>query len=174
MPASVDDALLDEVITATRALIAMLTRSLGPLAEDLSAAQYRALVVLASHGPQRLVDLANRLHVTASTAGRMCDRLTRKGLIQRRRTPADRRTVRISLSHAGRDALDAATARRRQALADILDTLTPDQRNATVTALKALTATIGEIPDHDWPVGAQNLLPTRASRLHVAAARRVA
>lgn len=149
----VDDELLDEVLTATRALIAMLTRTLGPLAQDLSAAQYRTLVVLASHGPQRLVDVAQRLQAAPSTAGRMCDRLVRKGLVQRRRVSADRRIVRVSLSPAGREALDAATERRRQAIAGMLSRLTPAGQRAAAETLRALTAAVGEVPDSQWPAG---------------------
>ncbi len=53
----------------------MATRSLGAAAEHTTIAQYRALVVLASRGPQRMVDLAVALDVAPSTAGRMTDRL---------------------------------------------------------------------------------------------------
>ena len=68
---------MDAVLTASRSLIAVATRSLGAAAEETTIAQYRALVVLASRGPQRMVDLAGALEVTPSTAGRMCDRLVR-------------------------------------------------------------------------------------------------
>ena len=70
----------DAVLTASRTLVAVATQSLGAAAEDTTIAQYRALVVLASRGPQRMTDLAGALDVTPSTAGRMCDRLLRKGL----------------------------------------------------------------------------------------------
>jgi len=53
----------------------MSTSSPGAAAEDTTIAQYRALVVLASTGPQRMVDLAGALDVTPPTAGRMCDRV---------------------------------------------------------------------------------------------------
>ena len=56
--------------------------------EEVTLPQYRALVVLASRGPQRIVDLAGFLDVTASTATRMCDRLVRKGLVRRQRLRA--------------------------------------------------------------------------------------
>src|SRR6201985_3946447 len=79
----VDEAVVDAVLTASRTLIAVATQSLGAAAEETSIAQYRALVVLASRGPQRLVDLAAALGVAPSTAGRMCDRLVRKRLIRR-------------------------------------------------------------------------------------------
>jgi len=80
-----DEAAVDAVLTASRTLVAVATQSLGAAAEDTTLAQYRALVVLASRGPQRMSDLAAALDVTPSTAGRMCDRLLRKGLIRRHR-----------------------------------------------------------------------------------------
>jgi hypothetical protein len=43
--------------------------SLCAAAEETTLAQYRALVVMASRGPQRLVDLAGALGVAPSTAG---------------------------------------------------------------------------------------------------------
>src|SRR6516165_11218848 len=81
-----DAAAVDAVLMASRSLIAVATRSLGAAAEEITIAQYRALVVLASRGPQRMADLAGALGVTPSTAGRMCDRLVRKKLIRRQRT----------------------------------------------------------------------------------------
>ena len=68
----VDAAAVDAVLTASRLLIAVATRSPGAAAEETTIAQYRALVVLASRGPQRMIDLAGALGVAPSTAGRMC------------------------------------------------------------------------------------------------------
>ena len=115
-----DEAAVDAVLTASRTLIAVATSSLGAAAEDTTIAQYRALVVLASRGPQRMTDLAGALDVTPSTAGRMCDRLLRKGLIRRHRARADRRAVQVSITAAGRQVVDQATARRRVLIAGIL------------------------------------------------------
>ena len=100
------DAVVDAVLTASRTLVAVAERSLGAAAEETTMAQYRALVVLASRGPQRMVDLAMALGVTPSTAGRMCDRLLRKGLIRRHRARADRREVLVSITGAGRAVVD--------------------------------------------------------------------
>jgi hypothetical protein len=69
---AVDGGVVDAVLTASRTLVAVATRSLGAAAEDITIAQYRALVVLASRGPQRLVDLAGALDVTPSTAATGC------------------------------------------------------------------------------------------------------
>ncbi len=147
------DAVVDAVLTASRTLVAVAERSLGAAAEETTLAQYRALVVLASRGPQRMVDLAKALEVTPSTAGRMCDRLLRKGLIRRYRARADRREVQVTITAAGRAVVDEATARRRALLAEILGRLTPDQQSAVAGALQAFAAAAGEVPDSQWPAG---------------------
>ena len=146
-----DEAAVDAVLTASRTLVAVATQSLGAAAEDTTIAQYRALVVLASRGPQRMTDLAAALDVTPSTAGRMCDRLVRKGLIRRHRARADRRAVQVSLTAAGRQVVDQATARRRALIAGILGRLPARQQSAVASALAAFAAAAGEIPDSQWP-----------------------
>ena len=146
-----DEAAVDAVLTASRTLVAVATRSLGAAAEDTTIAQYRALVVLASRGPQRMSDLATALDVTPLTAGRMCDRLLRKGLIRRHRGRADRRAVQVSVTAAGRQVVDTATARRRALIAGILGRLPAAQQSAVASALAAFAAAAGEIPDSQWP-----------------------
>jgi DNA-binding MarR family transcriptional regulator len=147
----VDEDAVEAVLTASRTLIAVATCSLGAAAEETTIAQYRALVVLAARGPQRVGDLAGALAVTPSTSGRMCDRLVRKGLIRRHRTRADRRAVQVSITAAGRQVVDEATARRRALLAGILRRLPAGQQSAVAAALQAFAAAAGEIPDSQWP-----------------------
>jgi DNA-binding MarR family transcriptional regulator len=147
----VDEPVVDAVLTASRTLVAVATRSLGAAAEETTIAQYRALVVLASRGPQRLVDLAGALDVMPSTAGRMCDRLVRKGLIRRHRARADRRAVQVSITPSGRQVVDQATERRRALLAGILARLPAARQVAVADALQAFAEVAGEIPDSQWP-----------------------
>jgi DNA-binding MarR family transcriptional regulator len=142
---------VDEVLTATRALIAVSTRSLGVLAEEVSAAQYRTLVVLASRGPQRMVDLAHQLQVNPSTAGRMCDRLVRKGFIRRYRARTDRRIVQVALTGEGRRMVDEVTASRRVMISEMLARLPIGAQQSAAAALRELSRAAGEIPDRDWP-----------------------
>ena len=149
-----DEGAVEAVLTASRTLIAVATRSLGAAAEETTIAQYRALVVLASRGPQRMVDLAGALDVAPSTAGRMCDRLVRKGLIRRHRARADRRAVLVSISAAGRQVVDEATARRRALIGRILSGLPAARQRAVADAMQVFAAAAGEIPDSQWPAGA--------------------
>jgi DNA-binding MarR family transcriptional regulator len=147
----VDECAVDAVLTASRTLVAVATHSLGASAEEITIGQYRALVVLASRGPQRMVDLAGALGVMPSTAGRMCDRLLRKTLIRRHRARADRRAVLVSITAAGRQVVDQATGRRRQLIAGVLARLTPVQQVAVGEALRVFAAAAGEVPDDQWP-----------------------
>jgi DNA-binding MarR family transcriptional regulator len=126
-------------------------RNAGPVSAGGTIAQYRALVVLASRGPQRMTDLAGALDVAPSTAGRMCDRLVRKGLIRRHRARADRRAVLVSVTAAGRLVVDQATARRRALIGDILARLPADTQRAVAGALAAFADAAGEVPDSQWP-----------------------
>src|SRR3954452_10273924 len=91
------DELVDALLSASRAMVALAARSLAGLDADVTLPQFRALVVLAARGPQRAVDIATELGVNPSTGTRMCDRLVRKGLVRRTRTAGDRRVVRLGL-----------------------------------------------------------------------------
>ncbi len=147
------DALVDAVLGASRALVGVAARSLATVAEDVTLAQYRALIELASRGPQRLANLAKALDVEPSTATRMCDRLVRKGLVARRRASEDRRAVRVSLT-AGGAALVAEVSRRRRAeITEIMDRLPRTQRASVLGALRAFADAAGEVPEQDWSLG---------------------
>jgi DNA-binding MarR family transcriptional regulator len=150
---AVEDEAVDAILTASRAMIAVAVRSLSGLAEDITIAQYRTLVVLASRGPSKLADLAGLLGVTPPTAGRMCDRLVRRGLAARHRARSDRRVVRISLTPAGRRVVDEATRQRRVFIAEILAGLPAGERREMAAALRAFAAATGEVPDDQWPIG---------------------
>jgi DNA-binding MarR family transcriptional regulator len=147
----VDSSVVDAVLTASRALIAVSTRSLGAAAEQTTIAQYRMLVVLASRGPQRMVDLAVALAVAPSTAGRMTDRLARKQLVRRHRARSDRRSVVVSLTAAGRQVVDQATVGRRILIEDILAKLPAGQQQGVAAAFATFAAAAGEVPEHLWP-----------------------
>lgn len=153
-PHAVDVGTVDAVLFASRAMVAVATKSLGAAAEETTIAQYRALVVLASRGPQRLVDLASALDVAPSTAGRMAERLVRKGLIRRHRARTDRRAVLVSITAPGRGVVDQATVRRRELIAGILASLPSAKQREVAAALLVFGEAAGEIPDSDWPPAA--------------------
>ena len=145
--------LVEALLTASRAMVALAARSLADLDPDVTLPQYRALVVLAARGPQRVVDISVELGVTPSTATRMCDRLVRKRLARRYRTAADRREVRLTLTAAGRRLVENVTTRRREELVRIVDAMPVRWHRTVTSALTSLSDAVGEIPEREWWLG---------------------
>jgi DNA-binding MarR family transcriptional regulator len=147
------DELVDALLLASRALVGVAARSLADLDAEVTLPQYRALVVLASRGPQRIVDISTELQVNPSTGTRMCDRLVRKGLARRYRNTADRRVVRLTLTPAGRQLVEEVTARRRSDLARVVAAMPNQQRAPVIASLRAFANAAGEVPEHEWWLG---------------------
>lgn len=147
------DELVDAVLVASRALVAVAARSLAGLGEEVTLPQYRVLIELAVRGPQRVAELATILGVDRSTATRMCDRLVRKRLVQRRREVTDRRGVRVSITKSGRVLIEAVSRRRRSEIARILERMPHANRRPALAALRAFAEAAGEVPEQDWSLG---------------------
>ncbi len=143
----------DAFVQASRALVAVAVRSLGEVPGDVTLAQYRALVVLASRGKQRAAELAHELGVAPSSATRLCDRLSRKGLIERRTSPDSRREIEIEVTDVGRALVDQVTVVRRQEIALILGAIPKARWSPLIEALEEFADAAGEVPDQAWSLG---------------------
>ncbi len=141
------------MLSASRALVAVAARSLAQVTDDVTLAQYRALIEVASRGPLRLADLALALRVDRSTATRMCDRLIRRGLVSRRRLADDRRAVRISLTPAGRELVAQVSRHRRAEIGQIVARVPAHEQPMVVQALRAFAQAAGEVPEQSWTLG---------------------
>jgi len=130
--AGAPDELVDTVLAASRALVAVAARSLAAAGDEVTLPQYP---------------------VNPSTATRMCDRLVRKGLVRRHRQAGDRRMVRIALTAAGRDLVAEVTRRRRAELTRLLAGLPPDQHQPVIAAVGAFAAAAGELPQPGAALG---------------------
>jgi DNA-binding MarR family transcriptional regulator len=149
-----DDAdLVDAFLTASRVLVAVAARSLGVAAADVTLPQYRVLVVLASRGPQRISDLADRLAVNSSSATRICDRLESSGLAEREPSPLDRRVVCVGLTSSGRDLVDQVTEARRAEIRQIVSAMPEEYTGQLIAALRAFSDAAGEVPEQNWSLG---------------------
>jgi len=147
------DDVVDGVLRASRALVAVAARSLAAAEEDVTLPQYRVLVLLALRGPQRVLDLAEQLAVSQSTVTRMCDRLERKEMISRDRPRDNRRVVITTISSRGMQLVDAVTRRRRAEIRSIVRRMNPADRNALVAALHKFADAAGEAPEQSWSLG---------------------
>ncbi len=142
--------LVDSLVTASRVLVAVAARSLAALDEDVTLAQYRTMVLVASRGPQTVASLGQLLSVTPATATRMCDRLEKKGLITRTTGTEDRRTVTVALTESGRDLIATVTARRRRDIEELVTAIEPAERDVIIAALTRLAEASGEPSDAQW------------------------
>ncbi len=132
------------LIVASRALVAIAARSLGRVEDHVTLPQYRALVVLSTRGALRPVDLAESLEVEPSSVTRMCDRLIRKGLLERSHRDSDRREVEICLSVAGRSLVSEVTAQRRRDLRRVLSRISVDDQVDLIASLRVFNNAAGE------------------------------
>jgi len=104
---------------------------------ELSAAQLSTLKMLLGEG-QRVGEIARNLGVRVPSATEQIIKLERAGLARREPDPADSRAVRVILTDEGRAAVDSANKRRNQVMADILSTLTDQDRKALAEALPVI------------------------------------
>jgi DNA-binding MarR family transcriptional regulator len=150
----IDDA-TDAVLLASRALMGVIVRSLAIVEDDVTLVQYRALVVLTSHGKQGGSKLADALGVQPSTATRLCDRLVAKGFIQRATSRQSGREITLTVTPAGRGLVRAVTARRRREVHRIVERLPADDRIRLRAALDTFAGAAGEmaLPDDAWKLG---------------------
>lgn len=144
------EGLVEELLTTSRALVGIAIRSIGAAPVDVTVAQHRLLVLLAAHGPQSVGEIAEHLGVNPSNASRHGDRLQRLGLVHRSRSDEDGRVVKIALTKAGRQLLDAVTQRRREELTDLAELLPATETDAITAALRQLNAAMHEVSDADW------------------------
>ncbi|MFI8520932.1 MarR family winged helix-turn-helix transcriptional regulator [Streptomyces sp. NPDC085481] len=152
------EAVTRAVLTASRLLVAVSARSLATVEENITLPQFRMLVVLSTHGPSKLVALAEHLGVQPSTAMRMVDRLIASGLMSRSTNPVNRRETVLRLTEEGGRVVQDVTARRRTEITTILRRLDPAQRRALVDALDAFNAAgqepaFGEGDMGSYPLG---------------------
>ena len=154
MQANADlDAITDAVLGASRVLVAVASRSLAAVADEVTLPQYRALVVLQSRGPQPSHVLATELQIVPSSATRLADRLVAKGLIVRAPSDGNRREVRLQVTDSGAALVGAVSRRRRQELRTVVSAMDGADRQALVGAMDAFTRAAGEVPEADWYLG---------------------
>ena len=100
-----------------------------------------------------MTEIANRILFSKSGLTRVIDRMEAAGLVRRERPPEDRRVVKVLLTPAGLDALDAARAVHRRGIQEhFVSHLDPGQ-------LQELAGMLQGVREHVRP-----LRPGRISR----------
>lgn len=151
--ADTDDAVVDALMAASRALVSVAARSIAAVDESLSLPQFRALVVLATRGAATVGALADELNVHSSTITRLSDRLVARALVSRVAAETNRREVVVELTPAGKRIVAKVMQRRRDAIAEIVAAVPGAQRQAMVAALLTFSQAAGGATDQAWMHG---------------------
>ncbi|ABD89170.1 MarR family winged helix-turn-helix transcriptional regulator [Rhodopseudomonas palustris] len=149
-PAKSTTAASADVVAAIEAEMSWLARGLEAAqrrrAYPLDRAQYLLLLIVQAHGPQTVMELADRLLLDGSTVTRQIAVMEERGLIERHANPADGRSVLIRETALG--ARDAAKMRqmRLQRMQKLFKGWSDAERDAFATLLAkfntALTASL--------------------------------
>ena len=137
------------VESAVESLAGVLEQARLAQSPSIPPTQLRVLTIIAGNRHTNMSRLAEALDVVPSSASRLCDRLEATGLLRRVPDPRDRREVRLLLTPAARRVLDDLRERRRQALAAVLDRMSPAGRQDLVRALAAFDAAAAQDGDGD-------------------------
>lgn len=134
----------DSALRASRALLAIVARSLAPVLEELTLPQFRVLVLLETRGPTRVGTLAAQLDVHPSTFSRALDRLEAAGWVARAANADSRREVLVSITPAGRTLVGDVSAKRQTELDRVVAALPRDERDRVLHALAMFAEAAGE------------------------------
>jgi len=140
---------VEATLTASRALLGIIVRSLGHALEEVTLPQYRILVVLCANGPMRSGDLAEQLGVHQSTLTRTADRLVAGGWVRRETSSESRREVLVHLTRTGRGLVSKVMAARRREIEAVLDNADERSRTAIKRGFKAFAHAAGEPEDFE-------------------------
>jgi DNA-binding MarR family transcriptional regulator len=106
---------------------------------DISITQMKTLHALDDYAAEVSVkELGDRLGLSLPGASRMVDGLLRRGWLERREDPADRRMKRVGITAEGRKVIARIETARLAGLEDYAASLSPEQRALLSSALSDL------------------------------------
>lgn len=144
-----DKSDLADVARALNSAAIHLLRGMRPVDRQsgLTPARLSALSVLVFSGPQSLGRLAAVEQVSGPTMTRVVDGLVSLGLAERRPHPDGARLTRISATPEGTSVMEAAAARRIEAIVSALQALPADDRRRIAAATPALVRVADAVLD---------------------------
>lgn len=124
----------------SRLMVDQLQKHLAEL--DLTLPQVQVLRILHRGGTVPTGKLAQCLKISAPATSQLTDRLIRKGLIERRHSEDDRRTVLVALSDAGQSLIDRFRERRNAIFGAALAQLSEAEQAQVVSSLQKVIAAL--------------------------------
>lgn len=135
---------VDVTLTASRALLGIVARSVASALEVVTLPQFRVLVLLSRGGATRVGDLAEQIGAVPSTFSRSVDRMVAGGWVERSMREENRREILLDLTPDGRRLVDSVTERRRREIRSVLETMGDADQKAIARAFELFAAAAGE------------------------------
>jgi DNA-binding MarR family transcriptional regulator len=135
---------VEAVMRASRALVGITAASIAEVDDMVTVPQLRVMVMIATRGGVNLGAVASGLGVSPSNASRICDRLLKVGMVDRREDPADRRHITLTLTKDGHALIEKVNRHRRNAIRRVLRQMPAGHRDQLVAALDEFATAAGE------------------------------
>lgn len=120
---------LDTFIKLTRANNSVLARiAQHGTYQDLSVSQFGTLEVLYHLGAMSQTEICGKLLKSGGNTTLVIDNLEKRGLVQRRRDPEDRRVMMVELTEAGLALISSIFPRHAQVVAEEMAVLSPEEQ----------------------------------------------
>jgi DNA-binding MarR family transcriptional regulator len=103
---------------------------------QLTLPQMVCLHLLEKRGPLTINGIADALHLSASAASHLVDRLFERGLVQRLEGRDDRRQREVLVSQTARELILSLGAARSAQIAAAVDRIDPELRNRLITVVE--------------------------------------
>src|SRR4030043_1726097 len=104
----------------------------------LSTEQFGVLASIKSRGPLKPSDLASMLERSPNSVSMLVDRMVKAGLVKRTRDRKDRRTVFVSMTDKGKEAVRPAVPAGWEFIHKVLSALSDDDQRALADMLETL------------------------------------
>lgn len=114
---------------------------------DLTTTEFGVLEALLHKGPILLGELQRRVLVSSGGMTYVVDRLVRKGLVERRACPSDRRATYAALTPAGEDLMKRIFPEHAAAMERALSGLSDDEKETATDLLRRLGLAAAAVED---------------------------
>jgi DNA-binding MarR family transcriptional regulator len=122
-----------------------LARMLASFGDRALSRTEAGLLLSLLQGPHRITELAESEALAQPTVTNLVDKLQRRGLVTRQRSPEDGRVVEVSISPEGRDTVEAYRTQARLLMRDTVEMLTEEELDTLVVASEIMEHLIGTL-----------------------------
>ena len=96
---------------------------------DVTSVQFAAMQAIDLHGEMEQSQIAQSIHYDKATIGGVIDRLEKRGWVERKANPKDRRAKLVTLTKEGRQALEAFTPVVKELQDQVVANLSSEERD---------------------------------------------